>query len=109
MGCMAEIPQRRAARTARLAALPLGIAGRATVGLGKRLVGRPADQITAEQQQRTAEQLFAVLGELKGGAMKLGQALSVFEVALPEGAAAPYRAALTKLQEAAPPMPAETM
>jgi predicted unusual protein kinase regulating ubiquinone biosynthesis (AarF/ABC1/UbiB family) len=38
--------------------------------------------------------------------MKLGQALSVFEAALPEQSAAPYREALTKLQEAAPPMPA---
>ena len=38
--------------------------------------------------------------------MKLGQALSVFEAALPEEIAAPYRAALVKLQEAAPPMPA---
>ncbi|HET7531364.1 MAG TPA: AarF/ABC1/UbiB kinase family protein [Mycobacteriales bacterium] len=46
-----------------------------------------------------------MLGELKGGAMKFGQALSVFEAALPEELASPYRAALTKLQEAAPPMP----
>ena len=37
-------------------------------------------------QQRTAEQLFRVLGELKGGAMKFGQALSIFESALPEDA-----------------------
>ena len=40
-------------------------------------------------QQRTAEQLFKVLGELKGGAMKFGQALSIFESALPEDLAAP--------------------
>jgi predicted unusual protein kinase regulating ubiquinone biosynthesis (AarF/ABC1/UbiB family) len=93
-------------RTAKLAALPLGIAGRATLGLGKRLGGRPADVVAAELQQRTADQLFRVLGELKGGAMKFGQALSVFEAALPEEVAGPYRAALTKLQEAAPPMPA---
>ena len=39
--------------------------------------------VTAEIQQRTADQLFKVLGELKGGAMKFGQALSVFEAALP--------------------------
>jgi predicted unusual protein kinase regulating ubiquinone biosynthesis (AarF/ABC1/UbiB family) len=50
-----------------------------------------------------------VLGELKGGAMKLGQALSVFEAALPEDVAAPYREALTRLQEAAPPMPVATV
>ena len=41
--------------------------------------------------------------------MKFGQALSVFEAALPEEVAAPYRAALTKLQEAAPPLPAATV
>ena len=103
---MSDIPQRRAARTAKLASLPLGVAGRATVGLGKRITGRSAADVQAELQARTAEQLFTVLGELKGGAMKLGQALSVFEAALPEETAAPYREALTKLQEAAPPMPA---
>jgi predicted unusual protein kinase regulating ubiquinone biosynthesis (AarF/ABC1/UbiB family) len=41
--------------------------------------------------------------------MKFGQALSVFEAALPEEVAGPYRAALTKLQEAAPPMPAASV
>jgi predicted unusual protein kinase regulating ubiquinone biosynthesis (AarF/ABC1/UbiB family) len=104
-----EIPQRRVARTAKLASLPLGVAGRATLGLGRRMAGRSADEVTADLQARTAEQLFTVLGELKGGAMKLGQALSVFEAALPEETAAPYREALTKLQEAAPPMPAATV
>ena len=109
MASMADIPRRGAARTARLASLPLGVAGRATVGLGKRITGKSAEAVQAELQQRTAEQLFAVLGELKGGAMKLGQALSVFEAALPEESAAPYREALTRLQESAPPMPATTM
>jgi predicted unusual protein kinase regulating ubiquinone biosynthesis (AarF/ABC1/UbiB family) len=104
-----DIPQRRSARTARLASLPLGVAGRATVGLGKRIAGKSADAVAAELQQRTAEQLFTVLGELKGGAMKLGQAMSVFEAALPEQYAAPYRDALTRLQEAAPPMAVELM
>jgi predicted unusual protein kinase regulating ubiquinone biosynthesis (AarF/ABC1/UbiB family) len=60
-------------------------------------------------QQRTAEHLFKVLGQLKGGAMKLGQAMSVFEAALPEEIAGPYREALTKLQEAAPPLPAASV
>jgi len=106
---MTDIPQRGVARSAQLAKLPLGMAGRATVGLGKRLSGRSAEDVQAELAQRTAEQLFAVLGQLKGGAMKFGQALSVFEAALPEDSAAPYRAALTKLQEAAPPMPPAAM
>jgi predicted unusual protein kinase regulating ubiquinone biosynthesis (AarF/ABC1/UbiB family) len=106
---VSDIPQRRAARTAKLASLPLGVAGRATMGLGRRITGKSADEVNAELQARTAEQLFAVLGELKGGAMKFGQALSVFEAALPEENAAPYREALTKLQEAAPPMPPTTV
>jgi predicted unusual protein kinase regulating ubiquinone biosynthesis (AarF/ABC1/UbiB family) len=109
-GPMADaIPHRQAARSARLAALPLSAAGRAAVGLGRRLAGASAEEVNAGLQRKTAEQLFAVLGQLKGGAMKLGQALSVFEAALPEEHAAPYREALTKLQEAAPPMPAATM
>lgn len=102
---MTDIPRRAASRTAKLAALPLGFAGRSVLGLGKRAVGIAADVISADIQQRTAEQLFSVLGQLKGGAMKFGQALSVFEAALPDEMAGPYRQALTKLQEAAPPMP----
>ncbi|MDX6199488.1 MAG: hypothetical protein QOJ79_2639 [Actinomycetota bacterium] len=106
---MNDIPRRAVTRSAKLAALPLGVAGRATIGLGRRIGGRPAEIVAAELQARTAEQLFQVLGQLKGGAMKLGQALSVFEAALPEEVAAPYRAALTKLQEAAPPLPAASV
>lgn len=106
---MSDLPRKAVARTAKLAALPLGFAGRTALGLGKRIGGRPAEMIAAELQQRTAEQLFATLGQLKGGAMKLGQALSVFESALPEQVAGPYRAALTKLQEAAPPMPVKSV
>ncbi|WP_159772710.1 ABC1 kinase family protein [Streptomyces sp. HM190] len=106
---MSDLPRKAVTRTAKLAALPLGFAGRATWGLGKRIVGESAELVGRELQQRTAEQLFKVLGELKGGAMKFGQALSVFESALPEEVAGPYRAALTKLQDAAPPMPTRTV
>jgi predicted unusual protein kinase regulating ubiquinone biosynthesis (AarF/ABC1/UbiB family) len=89
-----------------MAALPIGHASRAALGLGKRIGGAPAEAVAAELQARTAEQVFKVLGELKGGAMKVGQAMSIFEAALPEDVAAPYRATLTKLQEQAPPLPA---
>ncbi|MEE1804428.1 MULTISPECIES: AarF/ABC1/UbiB kinase family protein [unclassified Streptomyces] len=106
---MSDLPRKAVTRTAKLATLPLGFAGRATWGLGKRIGGKSAEIVTRELQQRTADQLFKVLGELKGGAMKFGQALSVFESALPEEIAGPYRAALTKLQEAAPPMPTHTV
>ena len=104
---MADIPRYAISRTVRMASLPASYAGRQAWGLGKRIGGKPAEAVTAELQARTAEQLFTVLGQLKGGAMKMGQAMSIFEAAMPEDVAGPYRAALTKLQEAAPPLPAD--
>jgi len=89
-------------RTGRLAALPLRHAAR-TAAAATRLSRAAAGQVAA----RTAEQMFGTLGELKGGAAKLGQAMSVFEAAMPEEVAAPYREALRRLTDAAPPMPAE--
>jgi predicted unusual protein kinase regulating ubiquinone biosynthesis (AarF/ABC1/UbiB family) len=109
MDAMSEIPRSAVSRTARLAALPLGFAGRAALGFGRRVTGAAAEVVSADVQRRTAEHLFSVLGQLKGGAMKFGQALSVFEAALPEELAGPYRAALTRLQESAPPLPARSV
>ena len=96
-------------RAAKMARLPIGLAGRTALGVGKRIGGRSAEIVAQEIQQRTADQIFRVLGELKGGAMKLGQALSIFEAALPPELAGPYRATLTKLQESAPPLPARSV
>ncbi|GGV12574.1 ABC transporter ATP-binding protein [Actinomadura cremea] len=106
---MSDLPRRAVTRSAKLASLPIGFAGRTALGVGKRTFGRPAEVVAMEIQTRTAEQLFKVLGELKGGAMKLGQMLSIFEAALPPEIAGPYRATLTKLQEAAPPLPASAV
>ncbi len=103
---MAQLPTRGVVRAARLAGVPAAYAGRSALGLGRRVAGRPGEAIAAEVQARTAEQLFTVLGELKGGAMKVGQWLSAMEAALPEQVAGPYAEALTRLQEAAPAMPA---
>src|SRR5579863_8400021 len=96
------LPAGGARRATRLAALPLRHAAR-TAAAATRLSRVAADQVAA----RTAEQVFGTLGELKGGAAKLGQAMSVLEAAMPEEVAAPYRAALRRLTDAAPPMPAE--
>ncbi|MEO3826107.1 AarF/ABC1/UbiB kinase family protein [Actinomadura sp. B10D3] len=106
---MSDLPRRAVTRSAKLASLPIGFAGRTALGMGKRTFGRSAEAVAMEIQTRTAEQLFTVLGELKGGAMKLGQMLSIFEAALPPEIAGPYRATLTRLQEAAPPLPAATV
>jgi predicted unusual protein kinase regulating ubiquinone biosynthesis (AarF/ABC1/UbiB family) len=89
-------------RSGRLAVLPLRHAARTTAA-ASRLSRAATDQVAA----RTAEQVFATLGELKGGAAKLGQAMSVFEAAMPEEVSAPYRSALRRLTDAQPAMPAE--
>lgn len=109
MGGVPDIPQGALSRSAKLAGLPLSAAGRATKGLGQRILGKDRDEVSADLQRRTAEQVFQVLGTLKGGAMKFGQALSVFEAAMPEEAAEPYREALTKLQNSAPAMDGATV
>ncbi|NBP86612.1 MAG: AarF/ABC1/UbiB kinase family protein, partial [Mycobacteriaceae bacterium] len=83
------------------------MAGRAALGAAKRLTGKSRDEVNAELMEKAANQLFTVLGELKGGAMKVGQALSVLEAAVPEEFGEPYREALTKLQKDAPPLSAE--
>jgi predicted unusual protein kinase regulating ubiquinone biosynthesis (AarF/ABC1/UbiB family) len=103
---VADIKRGSVARNAKLASLPVGIAGRAALGFGKRLTGKSKDEVNAEMMEKAANQLFTVLGELKGGAMKVGQALSVMEAAVPEQFGQPYREALTKLQKDAPPLPA---
>lgn len=105
-GYVSDIKRGRAARNAKLASLPVGMAGRAALGFGKRLTGKSKDEVNAELMEKAANQLFTVLGELKGGAMKVGQALSVMEAAIPEQFGEPYREALTKLQKDAPPLPA---
>src|ERR1700761_2720983 len=96
------VPTGALRRTSRLAGLPLRHAAR-TAAAATRLSRAATDQVAS----RTAEQVFATLGELKGGAAKLGQAMSVFGAALPEEVAAPYRSALRRLTDAAPAMPGE--
>src|SRR5258708_1639170 len=98
-----DLPPPALTRTAKLATLPVDVAAGTRRGLGRRVAGGPADVAAAETQQRTAEQISRVLGDLKGGAMKFGQALPIFEAALPPELPGPYRATLTRLQESAPP------
>jgi predicted unusual protein kinase regulating ubiquinone biosynthesis (AarF/ABC1/UbiB family) len=97
----AVLPTGMVHRTSRLLGLPVRHAAR-TAAAVTRLSSATTEQIAA----RSAEQVFTTLGELKGGATKLGQALSVFEAALPDHIAAPYRSALNRLADATPAMPA---
>src|SRR6202050_4708720 len=108
-GRVSDVPSNPVTRAAKIVGLPIGLAGRTALGVGKRIGGRPAAMVAEEIQRRTADQIFRVLGELKGGAMKMRQALSTFEAPLPPEIAGPYRATLTRLQESAPPLPARTV
>ena len=62
------VPTGALRRTSRLAILPLQHAAR-TAAAASRLSRAAGDQVAA----RPAEQVFATLGELKGGAAKLGR------------------------------------
>ena len=61
------------------------------------------EQLDTEFELRTAEQVAAALGEMKGALMKLGQMASYLDQGLPEH----VRDALAQLQSDAPPMSAE--
>jgi predicted unusual protein kinase regulating ubiquinone biosynthesis (AarF/ABC1/UbiB family) len=89
----------------KLLALPLTFTGRAAAAWGRRLAGADSERVTATAVQRNADQLFRVLGQLRGGAMKVGQALSVYDAMIPAEIEEPYRVALRKLQTAGSPMP----
>ena len=65
-----KIPEKTSKRSAKLASIPLSVAGRGALGFGRQLIGQSPDYAFAELQEKTAEQVFRVLGELKGGAMK---------------------------------------
>lgn len=58
------------------------------------------DELRDEFELRTAEQVAATLGGMKGALMKLGQMASYLDQGLPE----PVRDALAQLQSDAPPM-----
>ncbi|MFA1549176.1 ABC1 kinase family protein [Actinomadura chokoriensis] len=90
-------------RLARLSTIPLGIGRRMAVAGGLKALGRLTDEASLDLHERTADQLFEVLGGLKGGVMKFGQVLSVYETVLPPSISAVYRERLARLQEAAQP------
>ena len=61
------------------------------------------DELDAEFEMKTTEEVVASLGNLKGAMMKVGQMASYLDLGLPENA----RATLAQLQADAPPMSGE--
>src|SRR5271166_3981788 len=109
MGGMAreneKIPSSRVRRTATIATLA---AGEAVKQFGTRAANVTRDEdaseaATARRQLETAKQIVAVLGTMKGAAMKLGQVMSFLDVGLvPEEHREEFQRELAKLRDAAP-------
>ncbi|WP_205695883.1 AarF/ABC1/UbiB kinase family protein [Conexibacter sp. SYSU D00693] len=102
---MSELPTgrwRRAAKVGRLAATQAARqAGTRAANVAR---SDEAAQRALEQRQiEAAEQIVAVLGTMKGAAMKLGQVLSFLDVGLvPESHREEFQAKLAELRDAAP-------
>ena len=88
----------RARRSRRVAHLAL----RRAFALARLRTRRAGEEELDEFHVHTAEQVFELLGGMKGAIMKLGQMLSVVAEGLPEV----YQQALRGLQQSAPPMAA---
>src|SRR5579859_901758 len=100
-----KIPTSRARRTATVATLA---ASEAVKQFGTRAANvartdEGAAEALAKRQLETAKQIVAVLGTMKGAAMKLGQVLSFLDVGLvPEEHREEFQRELAKLRDAAP-------
>jgi predicted unusual protein kinase regulating ubiquinone biosynthesis (AarF/ABC1/UbiB family) len=100
-----KIPSSRVRRTATVATLA---ASEAVKQFGTRAANvsrgeAAAEQAMARRQLETAKQIVAVLGTMKGAAMKLGQVMSFLDVGLvPEEHREEFQHELAKLRDAAP-------
>jgi predicted unusual protein kinase regulating ubiquinone biosynthesis (AarF/ABC1/UbiB family) len=100
-----KIPTSRVARTTRVGRLAAGQAVR-QFGTRAANIARSEEKAQAaldRRQVQTAEQIVAVLGTMKGAAMKLGQVMSFLDVGLvPEEFREEFQNKLAALRDAAP-------
>ena len=100
-----KIPTGRVARTTKVGRLAAGQAVR-QFGTRAANLARSDDKAQAaldRRQVQTAEQIVAVLGTMKGAAMKLGQVMSFLDVGLvPEEFREEFQNKLAALRDAAP-------
>jgi predicted unusual protein kinase regulating ubiquinone biosynthesis (AarF/ABC1/UbiB family) len=100
-----KIPTSRVRRTATVATLA---ASEAVKQFGTRAANvargeEASEEALARRQLETAKQIVAVLGTMKGAAMKLGQVMSFLDVGLvPEEHREEFQHELAKLRDAAP-------
>jgi predicted unusual protein kinase regulating ubiquinone biosynthesis (AarF/ABC1/UbiB family) len=95
----------RLGRGARLATLATRSGTRAAVHRARRTFASAERRLELDtaHELRTAADVAAALGEMKGALMKLGQMASYVDESMPE----PMRVALASLQQDAPPMSAD--
>jgi predicted unusual protein kinase regulating ubiquinone biosynthesis (AarF/ABC1/UbiB family) len=74
-------------------------------GLARRTAGQEPEAVRRLLRARNAARTRAVLGELKGGALKAGQLLSTVEAVFPQDPEATWRETLTGFQETNPAVP----
>jgi predicted unusual protein kinase regulating ubiquinone biosynthesis (AarF/ABC1/UbiB family) len=98
----ALLPGGSLARNAQLAGMSSRLTGAYAANRARRVFASEERRVEleAELQLRTAEEVAATLGNLKGALMKLGQMVSYVDETLPE----PLRESLASLQQDAPPM-----
>jgi predicted unusual protein kinase regulating ubiquinone biosynthesis (AarF/ABC1/UbiB family) len=96
---------RRRTRNAQAAQLAAGLGATAASNRARRVFASAArkEALDAELELRSAEQVVAALGQMKGVMMKLGQFVSFADETMPES----VREVLAQLQQDAPPMSAE--
>src|SRR5437879_13756610 len=95
----------RAGRSVEVARLASQVGATAASNRARRVFASAErrEALDAELQLRTAEQVAASLGNMKGALMKLGQLASFLDTAMPDAA----RDALAQLQQDAPQMSGE--
>ena len=102
-----DLPTGRVRRAAKVGRLAGGQAARGYVGKATDLTrGEEArNAAAARRQMEAAEQIFDVLGQMKGAAMKVGQVASFVDTgALPPEASKRIQEKLAELRDAAPPV-----
>jgi predicted unusual protein kinase regulating ubiquinone biosynthesis (AarF/ABC1/UbiB family) len=103
-----DIPTSRLQRSATIGRLATGTAVKQLATRAANVVrGEEASQEALERRHlETAEQIVAVLGTMKGAAMKLGQVMSFLDVGLvPEQFRDEFQAKLAELRDSAPTAP----
>src|SRR3954454_17813695 len=101
-------PPTRIAPSARLGGLVAGQSARWAGTRAANLVRSPeeADAATGERAGALARELVKQLGQLRGAAMKVGQALSTIDfTAIPESEREEFKATLAALRDDVPPLP----